>query len=57
MARTIHIYIRCMYGNFGREIIKYTVMYGAYARFWPTLSMGKYVQLVIQYELIKCLCV
>jgi len=57
LARTIHIYIRCMYGNFGREIIKYTVMYGAYVRFWPTLSMGKYVQLVIQYELIKCLCV
>ena len=35
LARTI--YIRCVYGIFGREIIKYTVMYGAYTRFWPTL--------------------
>jgi hypothetical protein len=26
-----------MYGIFSREIIKYTVIYGAYIRFWPTL--------------------
>jgi hypothetical protein len=35
LARTI--YIRCMYGNFGREITKYTVIHGAYVRFRPTL--------------------
>ena len=35
LARTI--YIRCMYGVFGREINKYTVIYGVYIRFWPTL--------------------
>jgi hypothetical protein len=34
-----HIYIRCIYGNLGREITKYTVIYGAYIRFWPTLVM------------------
>ena len=37
LARTI--YIRCIYGIFGREIIKYTVIYGVYIRFWPTLCM------------------
>jgi len=35
LARTI--YIRCKYGIFGREIIEYTVIYGVYIRFWPTL--------------------
>jgi hypothetical protein len=35
-----HIYgIWCMYGIFGREITKYTVIYGDYIRFWPTLYM------------------
>jgi len=30
LARTIYRYIRCIYGIFGREIIKYTVyMYGS----------------------------
>jgi len=38
LARTI--YIRCLYGNFGREITKYTVIYGVYIRFWPTLANG-----------------
>ena len=37
MARTI--YIRCIYGMFGREITKYTVIYGAYLRFWSTLHI------------------
>ena len=37
LARTI--YIRCMYGTFGREITKYTVIYGVYIRFWPTLHV------------------
>jgi len=26
-----------IYGIFGRETTKYTVIYGAYIRFWPTL--------------------
>jgi hypothetical protein len=26
-----------MYGILNREITKYTVIYGAYIRFWPTL--------------------
>jgi len=33
----IYIYVRCMYGILNREITKYTVIYGAYIRFWPTL--------------------
>jgi len=37
MARTI--YIRCIYGIFGREITKYTVIYGVHIRFWPTLRI------------------
>jgi hypothetical protein len=36
LARTI--YIRCLYGIFGREITKYMVIYGEYIRFWPTLQ-------------------
>jgi hypothetical protein len=35
LARTI--YIRCIYGIFGREITRYTVIYGVYIRFWPIL--------------------
>ena len=27
------VYIRCLYGNIGREITKYTVIYGIYIRF------------------------
>ena len=41
LARTL--YIRCVYGVFGREITKYTVKYGAYIRFWPTLCMYHYI--------------
>jgi hypothetical protein len=33
------VYIRCIYGIFGREITIHTVIYGAYIRFWPTLAM------------------
>jgi hypothetical protein len=39
LARTI--YIRCIYGIFGREVTKYTVIYGVYIRFWPTLHIIK----------------
>jgi len=31
------LYIRCIYGIFGRETTKYTGIYSAYIRFWPTL--------------------
>jgi len=34
-----NIYIRFTYGIFGREITKYTVIYGVHIRFWPTLFM------------------
>jgi hypothetical protein len=37
LARTM--YIRCICGIFGREITEYTVIYGVYIRFWPTLYM------------------
>ena len=40
LAKTI--YIRCIHGYFGRKIIEYTVIYGAYIRFWPTLHMWGY---------------
>jgi hypothetical protein len=36
LAKTINI--RCIYGIFGGEITKYTVMYGVYIRSWLTLS-------------------
>jgi hypothetical protein len=35
------IYIRCVYGNFGRENTQYTVIYGVYIRSWPTLVTNK----------------
>jgi len=31
------ICIQRIYGIFGREITKYTVVYGVYTRLWPTL--------------------
>ena len=43
--RTVYVwvwpepYIRFIYGILGREITKYTVIYGVYKRFWPTLCM------------------
>jgi hypothetical protein len=38
LARTM--YIRCIYVIFGRQIPKYTVIYGVYIRFWPTLLIS-----------------
>jgi hypothetical protein len=35
LARTI--YIQYIYGIFGRKTTEYTVIYGVYIRFWPTL--------------------
>ena len=40
LARTINI--RCIYGIFGREITKDTVIYGAYILLWPTLHFHKH---------------
>jgi len=37
LAQTI--YIRCVYGVFGRDVIKYTVIYGVDVRIWPTLCI------------------
>ena len=31
-----------MYGFFGREITKYTVIYDVYIRFWPTLLIQRH---------------
>ena len=36
-----HIYIRCIHGIFGREITEFTVIYGVYIRFWPTLIIAQ----------------
>ena len=51
MARTI--YLRCIYGIFGREIFKFiifeNVIYGVYIRFWPTLVLS-------QFKTAACLC-
>ena len=35
LARTM--YIRCVYGIYGRKFTDYTVIYGVYIGFWPTL--------------------
>jgi hypothetical protein len=35
------IYIRFVYGIIGREFTIYTVIYGVYIRFWPTLITSK----------------
>ena len=39
LARTI--YIRFIYGSFGREITKHTAIYSVYIRFWPSLEVCK----------------
>ena len=50
LARTT--YIRCIYGNFSRDFVKYTVIYGVYIRFWPTLYMC-IVQGIVQNQFTK----
>ena len=37
------IYIRCIYGIFGRKITKYTVIYDVYMWFWPTLYIYLFI--------------
>ena len=44
LARTI--YIRCIYGIFGREITNYTVLYGAYIRY-TVLANPRNVRMVM----------
>jgi len=39
MCRVGQNHIRCIYGIYGREIIKHTVTYGVYIRLWLTLCM------------------
>jgi hypothetical protein len=39
LGLAITIYFRCLYGLYGRKIIKYTVIYGAHIRFWPVPSI------------------
>jgi len=40
LARTIYSW--CIYFIFGREITKYTVIYGEHVPFWPTLHVRKH---------------
>jgi hypothetical protein len=54
LARTL--YIRCIYGIFGREITKYTVIYGAYIRFRPTLQREHEKKREARYLLSKSKC-
>jgi len=35
----IYIYIRWIYGIFGRRITEITVIYGVYIRLWPILTI------------------
>ena len=48
--------IRYIYGILGREIIKYTVIYGVYIRFWPTLHMCKHTHYSIQTQSLRHMC-
>jgi hypothetical protein len=45
-----HIYLRCVYGIFGSETTKYTVIYGVYVQCWPTLHIY-YI-----YIYVRCIC-
>ena len=48
LARTI--YMSCIYGSFGRDITKHTVIYGVYIRLWLTLQVMKRAAQVLQEE-------
>jgi hypothetical protein len=52
---TSTIYIWCVYGVFGRKITKYMVMYGAYIRFRPTLTV--FLFHIPQQHLVSCLLI
>ena len=49
-----HIHIWCTYGMFGREITKYTVIYGLQIRFWPTLGTHHPTRRVIVGKRVFC---
>jgi len=53
LARAMHI--RCVYGIFGRESTMYTVIYGVYVRFWPTLYI--YLSCFECFNMFVCECV
>jgi len=38
---TTTLYIRCIYGMFCRDFIKFTAIHGVYVRLWPTLQMSR----------------
>jgi len=38
VGQAITLNIQCIYGNIGRDITKYTVIYGVYIWFWPNLQ-------------------
>jgi hypothetical protein len=45
----------CTYGVFGREITKYTVIYGVYIWYWPTLGIrNTLVKNVVGEECMVC---
>ena len=48
----MYIYIRCIYGIFGWEITKYTIIYGVYIRFWPTLGTRYFGRQIPKYTVI-----
>ena len=55
LARTgVYLYL---YGIFGREITKYTVIYDVYIRFWPTLLAFALLLMDLYLCLCVCLCV
>ena len=50
LARTI--YIRFAYGILYREITIYTIIYGVYIRFWPTLPICQRIQINMSTEML-----
>ena len=53
LARTI--YIRCIYGNYGREITKYMLIYGVDTHLWPTLRACICTQCALLLATLKAL--
>ena len=51
LARTLYIW--CIYGVFGRETTKYTVIYGVYIRFWPALHIYTPYMAIVRLRLLS----
>jgi len=51
-----HIYTLYIYSNYGRELTKYTFIYGVYIRFWPTLHVSNVHALRVFPHACGCLC-